>query len=120
DISKLEAGKAQLHRGEVEVEPLISECVESVSSLAKNKKLELSATVSAEVGRVFADGPKLKQVLLNLLGNAIKFTETGSVAVTAERQGAELLISVRDTGIGVQFDDAERTSGSFHQRPRGI
>src|SRR6267143_1009101 len=57
DISKLEAGKAQLHRGEVDVEPLISECVESVGSLAKNKKLELTATVSAEVGRVFADGP---------------------------------------------------------------
>src|SRR5207302_1371285 len=73
DISKLEAGKAQLHRGEVEVEPLISECVESVRSLAKTKKLELSAAVSPEVGRVFADGPKLKQVLLNLLGNAIKF-----------------------------------------------
>src|SRR5207302_641346 len=50
DISKLEAGKAQLHRGEVEVEPLISECVESVRSLAKTKKLELSAAVSPEVG----------------------------------------------------------------------
>ena len=99
---------------------MISECVESVSSLAKNKKLELTATVSAEVGRVFADGPKLKQVLLNLLGNAIKFTETGSVRVTAERQGAELLISVRDTGIGVPFDDAERIFESFQQGQSGI
>jgi signal transduction histidine kinase len=120
DISKLEAGKAQLHRGEVDVEPLISECVESVRSLAKTKKLELSATVSAEVGRVFADGPKLKQVLLNLLGNAIKFTETGSVRVTAERQGAELRISVRDTGIGVPPEDAERIFESFQQGKSGI
>src|SRR5216683_3101705 len=120
DISKLEAGKAQLHRGEVDVEPLISECVESVSSLAKNKKLELTANVSAEVGRVFADGPKLKQVLLNLLGNAIKFTETGGVRVTAERQGAELLISVRDTGIGVPPEDAERIFESFQQGQSGI
>ncbi|HEV2013834.1 MAG TPA: GAF domain-containing sensor histidine kinase [Candidatus Dormibacteraeota bacterium] len=120
DISKLEAGKAQLNRGEVEVEPLISECVESVSSLAKTKKLDLSATVSAEVGRVFADGPKLKQVLLNLLGNAIKFTETGSVRVTAERQGAELRVSVRDTGIGVPPEDAERIFESFQQGQSGI
>jgi signal transduction histidine kinase len=120
DISKLEAGKAQLYRGEVEVEPLISECVESVSSLAKTKKLDLSATVSAEVGRIFADGPKLKQVLLNLLGNAIKFTETGSVRVTAERQGAELRISVRDTGIGVPAEDAERIFESFQQGKSGI
>jgi signal transduction histidine kinase len=120
DISKLEAGKAQLHRGEVEVEPLISECVESVRSLAKTKKLDLTASVSAEVGRVFADGPKLKQVLLNLLGNAIKFTETGSVRVTAERQGAELRVSVRDTGIGVPVDDTERIFESFTQGKSGI
>jgi signal transduction histidine kinase len=120
DISKLEAGKAQLHRGEVEVEPLISECVESVRSLAKTKKLDLSASVSPEVGRVFADGPKLKQVLLNLLGNAIKFTETGSVRVTAERQGAELRVSVRDTGIGVPVEDTERIFESFQQGKSGI
>jgi signal transduction histidine kinase len=120
DISKLEAGKAQLNRGEVAVEPLISECVDSVSSLAKTKKLELSANVSPEVGRVFADGPKLKQVLLNLLGNAIKFTESGSVRVTAERQGAELRISVRDTGIGVPPEDAERIFESFQQGQSGI
>ena len=120
DISKLEAGKAQLHRGEVDIEPLISECVESVSSLAKTKGLELSASVSADVGRVFADGPKLKQVLLNLLGNAIKFTESGSVRVTAERQGAELRINVRDTGIGVPAEDAERIFESFQQGKSGI
>jgi signal transduction histidine kinase len=120
DISKLEAGKAQLHRGEVEVEPLISECVDSVSSLAKTKKLDLTASVSAEVGRVFADGPKLKQVLLNLLGNAIKFTETGSVRLTAERQGAELRVSVRDTGIGVPVEDTERIFESFTQGKSGI
>ncbi len=120
DISKLEAGKAQLHRGEVEVEPLISECVESVRSLAKTKRLDLSASISAEVGRVFADGPKLKQVLLNLLGNAIKFTEAGSVRITAERQGAELRVSVRDTGIGVPVEDAERIFESFQQGKSGI
>jgi len=120
DISRLEAGKAQLHRGEVEVEPLISECVDSISSLAKTKKLDLTASVSAEVGRVFADGPKLKQVLLNLLGNAIKFTETGSVRVTAERQGAELRVSVRDTGIGVPAEDSERIFESFQQGKSGM
>jgi signal transduction histidine kinase len=120
DISKLEAGKAQLHRGEVDVEPLISECVESVRSLAKTKKLEMTASVSPEVGRVFADGPKLKQVLLNLLGNAIKFTESGSVRITAERQGAELRISVKDTGIGVPPEDTERIFESFQQGKSGI
>src|SRR6202022_1066097 len=99
---------------------VISECVDSVRSLAKTKRLELSTSVSPEVGRVFADGPKLKQVLLNLLGNAIKFTESGSVRVTAERQGAELRVSVRDTGIGVPPEDAERIFESFQQGQSGI
>ena len=120
DISKLEAGKAQLHRGEVDVEALVSESVENMSSLAKTKRLDLSFTVDDNVGRVFADGPKLKQVLLNLLGNAIKFTESGSVRVTAERQGAELRIAVRDTGIGVPPEDVERIFESFQQGKSGI
>jgi signal transduction histidine kinase len=120
DISKLEAGKAQLHRGQVEVEALIAECVESVGSLAKTKQLDLSISVADNVGRVFADGPKLKQVLLNLLGNAIKFTESGSVRVSAERQGAELRVSVRDTGIGVPTEDAERIFESFQQGKSGM
>ena len=120
DISKLEAGKAQLYRGEVEVEALIDECVESVRSLAKTKKLELDASVAEDVGRVFADGPKLKQVLLNLLGNAIKFTEAGSVRVVAERRGSDLLVSVRDTGIGVPAEDMERIFESFQQGESGM
>ena len=120
DISKLEAGKAQLHRGEVDIEALVVECVDSVGSLAKNKHLELSRAVSPEVGPVFADGPKLKQVLLNLLGNAIKFTETGSVRVVAERQGADLRVSVRDTGIGVPPEDVERIFESFQQGNSGM
>jgi signal transduction histidine kinase len=120
DISKLEAGKAQLHRGEVDVDGLIDECVGSVGSLAKTKRLELSASVAEDVGPVFADGPKLKQVLLNLLGNAIKFTEAGSVRVSAERQGSDLRISVRDTGIGVPPEDIERIFESFQQGKSGM
>jgi signal transduction histidine kinase len=120
DISKLEAGKAQLHRGEVDVEALVSECVENVSSLAKTKNLDLAFTVAENVGRVFADGAKLKQVLLNLLGNAIKFTESGNVRVSAERQGADLRIAVRDTGIGVPAEDSERIFESFQQGKSGI
>ncbi|HEY8677915.1 MAG TPA: ATP-binding protein [Candidatus Dormibacteraeota bacterium] len=120
DVSKLEAGKAQLNRGEVDIPELVSECVESIGSLAKNKGLELTSTVADDVGRVFADGPKLKQVMLNLLGNAIKFTESGSVRVVAERQGAELRISVRDTGIGVPPEDIERIFESFQQGNSGM
>ncbi|HEY0493144.1 MAG TPA: GAF domain-containing sensor histidine kinase [Candidatus Dormibacteraeota bacterium] len=120
DISKLEAGKAQLHRGEVDMASLVSECVDSVGSLAKTKHLELTSSVSSEVGTIYADGPKLKQVLVNLLGNAIKFTEAGGVRVVVERQGTDLKLSVRDTGIGVPSEDLERIFESFQQGNSGM
>jgi signal transduction histidine kinase len=120
DISKLEAGKAQLHRGAVDVLALVNECVESVSSLAREKKLALVSEVLPDVGDVFGDGPKIKQVLLNLLGNAIKFTDAGEVRLRVERQGADLRVSVTDTGIGVPPEDQERIFESFQQGRSGI
>ncbi len=119
DISKLEAGKAQLHRGEVDVEGLVLECVDSVSSLARTRKLALSSEVANDIGQVFGDRPKIKQVLLNLLGNALKFTETGSVALRVERQGTDVCFSVTDTGIGVRPEDRERIFESFQQGNSG-
>src|SRR5437763_1104995 len=120
DISKLEAGKAQLHRGAIDVAELADECVEGVRSLARTRKLELESEVASDVGQVFGDGPKIKQVLLNLLGNAIKFTDTGSVHLRVERQGVDLKVSVRDTGIGVPLEDQERIFESFQQGRSGI
>ncbi len=119
DISKLEAGKAQLHRGEVDVEGLVGECIDSVSSLARTKKLALTSEVGNDIGQVFGDRPKIKQVLLNLLGNALKFTEAGSVALRVERQGTDVCFSVTDTGIGVRPEDRERIFESFQQGNSG-
>jgi signal transduction histidine kinase len=120
DISKLEAGKAQLHRGEVDVAELVQECVDSVSSLARTKKLELQSDVADDLGQVFGDRAKIKQVLLNLLGNAIKFTEEGSVRLRVERQGAELRFAVSDTGVGVPVEDRTRIFESFYQGRSGL
>lgn len=120
DISKLEAGKAQLHRGELEVSELVQECVGSVSSLARTKRLELRSQVADDLGQVFGDRAKIKQVLLNLLGNAIKFTEEGSVDVAVERQGAEVRFTVTDTGVGVPPEDRTRIFESFYQGRSGL
>jgi signal transduction histidine kinase len=120
DISKLEAGKAQLNRGTVDVEDLVTECLESVRSLAAGKNLRLTGDVAPDLGQVYGDRPKMKQVLLNLLGNAIKFTEKGSVEVRAERQGTDLVVAVSDTGIGVPPEDRERIFESFTQGRSGM
>jgi signal transduction histidine kinase len=120
DISKLEAGKAQLNRGMVEVPELVQECIEGLGSLARTKKLDLRSELAPDLGLVFGDGPKIKQILLNLLGNAIKFTEAGEVRLRVERQGADLLVTVQDTGIGVPPEDQERIFESFQQGRTGI
>ncbi len=120
DISRLDAGKAQFHRGELDVPGLITECLDAVSSLAKTKKLSLRSQVTGDVGQVHGDQPKIKQVLLNLLGNAIKFTERGEVELGCVRQGSDLVFSVSDTGIGVPPEDRERIFESFQQGRSGM
>ena len=115
DLSKLEAGKAQLHRGELDVPGLARECVDAVGSLAKTRGLELSTRVAEGVEEVYGDRAKIKQILLNLLGNAIKFTDLGEVVLSVERRGSDVCFSVRDTGIGVPLEDQERIFESFAQ-----
>ncbi len=120
DLSKLEAGKAQLHRGEIEVKALAAECTGAVSSLAKTKGLELTIAVLEGLDEVYGDRAKIKQILLNLLGNAIKFTDTGRVVLSAERRGSEVCFSVQDTGMGVPVEDQERIFESFAQGPHSV
>jgi len=115
DISRLEAGRARLLRGELDVPALVSESVEAVGSLAKTKGLALSHSVGDDLGIIYADRAKIKQVLLNLLGNAIKFTERGEVSLRVDRRGADLAFSVRDTGIGIPPEDRERIFEAFQQ-----
>jgi signal transduction histidine kinase len=120
DISKLEAGKAQLERGELDVRVLVDECTDAVGSLVKTKKLTLTSDVSPEIGRAFGDRAKIKQVLLNLVGNAIKFTDTGGVQIKVDYLGPDLYFSITDTGIGVPLEDRERIFESFQQGRSGI
>jgi signal transduction histidine kinase len=120
DISKLEAGKAQLHRGELDVPDLVQECVDAVSSLAKTKALGLKFGVEPDLGLLFGDRAKIKQILLNLLGNALKFTEVGLVELRAYREGNDLCFEVRDTGIGVPLEDRQRIFDSFQQGRSGM
>jgi signal transduction histidine kinase len=120
DLSKLEAGKAQLQRGEVDVEGLAKESVAALGSLARTKGLELSVRVSEGLEALYGDRAKIKQVLLNLLGNAIKFTDVGAVELSAERRGSDLCFSVRDTGIGVPPEEQERIFESFTRGRGGV
>ncbi|RCX16506.1 PAS domain S-box-containing protein [Fontibacillus phaseoli] len=107
DFAKIESGKAELHEEAIDLRKVISETLDIVMVRAKEKGLALDFTVSPDIpGTLLGDPERLKQVLLNLIGNAVKFTYTGGINVTVNRlSGKEKQISlrfaVRDTGIGI-------------------
>jgi signal transduction histidine kinase/CheY-like chemotaxis protein len=117
DFSKIEAGRLELERIELSTVELIEGVAEALAPQAAAKGLKLAAYVAADVPeRVMGDPLRLRQILFNLLGNALKFTEKGSVRLSLERAGEmELCIKVADTGIGLTEEQRERLFQPFVQ-----
>lgn len=111
DVAKIEAGKFEPERSAFDLEPWLAGLLKVQAHHARNKGLELSCRVAPGVPRrVVGDARRLRQVLINLVGNAIKFTDRGEVEVRVEDSGmatcseATLQIAVRDTGVGIPED----------------
>lgn len=123
DYSRLEAGKVKLFREMLDVRDLIRDAARTVHPLAEKKGIELTVDCAAEAPLVHADPLRISQVLLNLLGNAVKFTpEGGRVAVECRADAREVYVTVRDTGPGVPEEEQELIFQAFTQgggRPEG-
>jgi signal transduction histidine kinase/CheY-like chemotaxis protein len=116
DFSKIEAGRLELEAAPFALAPLIEETVELLAPRAQAKNIEIACFVDERLPeRIVGDAARLRQVLLNLAGNAIKFTETGGVAVTVEPDGDAIRFAVRDSGIGLTQDDQARIFRDFEQ-----
>ncbi len=117
DFSKIEAGRLDLERIELSTVELIEGAAETLAPQAAAKGLRLAAYLDAGVpARVMGDPLRLRQILFNLLGNAIKFTESGSVRLTLENAGDSMLrIRVADTGIGLTAEQRARLFQPFVQ-----
>ncbi|MDF1602599.1 GAF domain-containing hybrid sensor histidine kinase/response regulator [Nocardioides sp. YIM 152315] len=120
DLSKVEAGRMELEYSSFDLPTILDEAGGMLRERASGRGVDLRIEAAPDVGAVYSDQLRLKQVLLNLMTNAVKFTgEGGSVVVRAERRPAELDITVTDTGVGVPEDDRERIFESFQQGGRG-
>jgi signal transduction histidine kinase len=120
DLSKVEAGHMILEPSRFSVGRVVDDTVAMVRERATAHAIALTVQVSPDVGTIDADELRFKQVLLNLLTNAVKFTpDGGSVIVCAHRDGGELVVTVADTGIGVPLEDQQRIFESFQQGRRG-
>ena len=121
DFSKIEAGKLELRPSDFSLPTLVEEVVEMFAQRAAERDIELAAVLSTAVPPlVRGDSDRFRQVLVNLVGNAIKFTDHGAVVIRAERIGqaagkTQVRVTVRDTGIGISEEDVGRLFRSFSQ-----
>lgn len=120
DISKIEAGQLELAVEPFELRPSIEKVVRLVAPLAEKKGLELTLEADADLGAATTDQRRLEQILLNLLNNAIKFTEKGRVAVSCKSENGDYLLSVSDTGIGMKPEELPNLFQPFHQLDSGL
>jgi PAS domain S-box-containing protein len=124
DFSKIEAGMMDLHRETFDAASLVHDVVLTMEPLAAKNGNRVLVEVAADLGTVTADAIRVRQVLLNLLGNAAKFTENGHVGVHASRYVAAgrdwLLLRVSDSGIGMSPAQLKDLFREFHQGDTGI
>jgi signal transduction histidine kinase/DNA-binding response OmpR family regulator/HAMP domain-containing protein len=120
DLSKIEAGKMELQIDEVEIGNVVKSAVNTASGLIKGKPVQLVTQVEPDLPIIKGDEMRLNQILTNLLGNAVKFTEKGSITIKAdlnhtEDNSEEILITVEDTGIGIAPEDQGKLFQRFSQ-----
>ncbi|MGH6802903.1 MAG: sensor histidine kinase, partial [Methyloceanibacter sp.] len=116
DISKIEAGKFDLNFTAVDVPDIVEDCAGSLQPLANRARIVLRTSLAQDLPSVVADPRRLKQILLNLLTNAIKFTkEGGQVIVSGSLVDGELRLRVRDNGVGMTKDEIAFAMQPFHQ-----
>ena len=115
DIAKIESGQFTLNMAEYAIESVVETVRSATESLAQSKKLALKTEVAKSLPVGLGDEQRLTQVLLNLVGNAIKFTDTGEVRVTAKAVNGHFNVSVTDTGPGIPEHERARIFEQFHQ-----
>ena len=115
DLSKIEAGQLSLSLADYSVDELVRGVYGAVESLAAEKKLSISTCVPPGLPPARGDERRLAQALLNLVGNAIKFTDTGEVAIEVAARDDSLTFSVRDTGPGIAEADQAKIFEEFRQ-----
>ena len=115
DLSKIEAGRLELGVAEYSVQEIVDVVHTSLKSLAIEKGLTFTARVAADIPRAWGDGRRLTQCLLNLAGNALKFTHRGRVDLDVRLEGEWLTYRVSDTGIGIPEGEIEKIFAEFRQ-----
>jgi signal transduction histidine kinase len=120
DLSKIEAGQLTLALADYSMQEVVASVHSAVESLAKEKRIALKVELAPELPVAHGDERKLTQVLLNLVGNAIKFTDEGEVAIRASADNGSITVSVRDSGPGISEADQPKIFQEFQQADSAV
>ena len=120
DLSQVEAGRMALSKEWTSLPTIVSEATEAVRALFESKGLHLETGFQPDLPPVFCDNTRIRQVVLNLLSNASRFTEHGGVQISARQSKNEIIVSVTDTGPGVAPEDQDKVFEPFQQLDNSI
>ncbi|MBL8164968.1 MAG: response regulator [Anaerolineae bacterium] len=115
DLSKIEAGKMELFLENVHVPQMVADVVSTITPMVEKNSNRLEVDSPADIPMMHTDLTKVRQILFNLLSNASKFTEKGSIGLEVKQQGDQVIFTVRDTGIGMSPAQVERLFADFSQ-----
>jgi signal transduction histidine kinase len=120
DLSKIEAGQLELELSDYSIQDIAQTVRSTLEPLAADKKLAFKVEMPSKLPAGRRDGRRLTQVLINLVGNAIKFTDAGEVAIKAEADNGSFNVLVRDTGPGISAADQAKLFQEFQQADNAI
>jgi PAS domain S-box-containing protein len=120
DISKIEAGQLEIQCGFFSMPQAIAKTVAAISPLAQKRGLALHTEISPEVDQIYSDQRRVEQILFNLIGNAVKFTDEGSVTIRCRLDGQQVITDIVDTGIGISPADQQSIFDPFRQADTGL
>lgn len=120
DISKIEAGQLNLSTDRFKIADVIQNVVDLSKPFAQSKNLLLTSVVDPEIPEIVSDQFRVQQVIINLVNNALKFTETGSVGIKAFLMNKHLVVQVIDTGMGIEAVQIEKLFKPFIQIDSGV
>ncbi|MDW8100512.1 MAG: ATP-binding protein [Anaerolineae bacterium] len=120
DLSQIEAGRMGLVKEPISIQVVIDEAISTVSHLFESKKLSLTTEIPDDLPLIPADRTRVRQVLINLLNNAARFTDQGGVTIKVTADRRELTVAVADTGIGIAEEDLPKVFEEFRQLDASI
>ena len=120
DLSRIDASRLPMFRELLDIPAVVAEAMETMAPLLKQRRLSYEMRLPETLPQIFADRTRIRQVLINLLNNAVRFTDSGGVTVEAKQTDEAIVVSIRDTGIGIPGDQIEHIFEEFHQVDGGV